>query len=193
MLIHLVSPPKKTCSLWEKKFNLIKLAFFFLYCRCRFQFIDVKGWHVCLEVFFGVLISSITSHHCSTVLNKGITFFQFLIILHNMLSFWIFKASALWADAFYKLICPSVCWCVCPSVCSLLRYLLNVFFAPTSRSRMSNIFRDSESLGKSNVKMWSHIWAFLFESCLQSPRKQKLFFLLILPYKTWWKPRFPMD
>ena len=25
----------------------------------------------------------------------------------------IFKASALWADAFYKLKCPSVCVCVC--------------------------------------------------------------------------------
>ena len=38
----------------------------------------------------------------------------------------IFKASALWADAFYKSKCPSVC----PSVCSLLRYRLNVFLPP---------------------------------------------------------------
>ena len=30
-------------------------------------------------------------------------------------------------------------------------------FAPISRSRMSNIFRDSESLGKSNGRKWSHI------------------------------------
>ena len=30
-------------------------------------------------------------------------------------------------------------------------------FAPTSQSRMSNIFRDSESLGKSNGKKWSQI------------------------------------
>ena len=30
-------------------------------------------------------------------------------------------------------------------------------FAPISRSRMSNIFRDSESLGKSNGKKWSQI------------------------------------
>jgi hypothetical protein len=28
-----------------------------------------------------------------------------------------FKASALWADAFYKSKCPSVCLYVCPSVC----------------------------------------------------------------------------
>ena len=37
-----------------------------------------------------------------------------------------FKASALWADAFYKLKCLSVCVCVC----SLLRYRLNVFLPP---------------------------------------------------------------
>ena len=37
----------------------------------------------------------------------------------------------------------------------------------------------------------SQIWTFLFENCLKSPRK-KSFFLLILPYKTWWKLRFPM-
>ena len=46
----------------------------------------------------------------------------------------IFKASALWADAFYKSICPSVCMSVCLSVClcvySLLRYRLNVFLPP---------------------------------------------------------------
>ena len=39
----------------------------------------------------------------------------------------VFKASALWADAFYKLKCPFVCVFVCPSVCSLLRYRLMVF------------------------------------------------------------------
>jgi hypothetical protein len=41
-----------------------------------------------------------------------------------------FKASALWADAFYKSKCPSVCLSICPSVCSLLRYRLNVFLPP---------------------------------------------------------------
>ena len=50
----------------------------------------------------------------------------------------IFKASALWAKAFYNSICPSVCppFClsVCLSVCSLLRYRLNVFFPHFLRS-----------------------------------------------------------
>ena len=41
---------------------------------------------------------------------------------------------------------------------------------------MSNIFRDSKSLGKSNGKKWSNIWTFLFGSVLKLPRKKKLFF-----------------
>ena len=77
----------------------------------------------------------------------------------------IFKASALWADAFYKSKCPSVC----PSVRLSVRLSVCLFtfevpfkrlFAPTSRSRMSNSFRDSEFLGKSNGKKWSNIWTF---------------------------------
>ena len=88
----------------------------------------------------------------------------------------IFKASALWADAFYKSKCPSVCPSVCLSVClSVSVFTFDIpfkrLFAPTSRSRMSNLFRDSESLGKSNGKKWSEIWTFLFESNLKSPRK----------------------
>ena len=69
----------------------------------------------------------------------------------------------------------------------------NGLFAPTSRSRMSNIFRDSESLGKSNGKKWSQILKFLFRSGLKLQRKKKIVFWLILPYKTCWKSRFPMD
>ena len=69
----------------------------------------------------------------------------------------LFKASALWANAFYKSKCPSFCLSVCVFVCSLLRYRLTVFLPPISRSWMSNIFRDSESLGKSNGKKWSNI------------------------------------
>ena len=52
----------------------------------------------------------------------------------------------------------------------------NNLFTPTSRNRMSNIFRDSESLGKTSGKKWSQIWTFLFENCLKSPRKKKFFF-----------------
>ena len=43
----------------------------------------------------------------------------------------VFKASALWADAFYKSnVCLRVCLSVRLFVCSLLRYRLNVFLTP---------------------------------------------------------------
>ena len=60
----------------------------------------------------------------------------------------------------------------------LLRFsvFFSGLFAPTFRSRMSNIFRDSESLGKSNGKKWSQIWTFFFENFQKSPRKKKVFF-----------------
>ena len=63
----------------------------------------------------------------------------------------LFKASALWANAFYKSKCPSACVSICPSVCLLtFEVPFNGLLAPTYQSWMSNIFRDSESLGKSN-------------------------------------------
>ena len=69
-------------------------------------------------------------------------------------------------------VCPSVCLFVCPFT---FEVLFNGIFAPTSWSRMSNIFRDSESLGKSNEKKWSNIWTFLFGSGLKWPHKKSFF------------------
>ena len=42
----------------------------------------------------------------------------------------IFKATALWPDAFYKSKCPSVRLSVCLCVRSLLRYRLTIFLPP---------------------------------------------------------------
>jgi hypothetical protein len=63
----------------------------------------------------------------------------------------------------------SISWFVRLCVCLSVRLFIfevpfNCLFAPTSWSRMSKIFRDSESLGKSNGKKWSNIWTFLFGS-----------------------------
>ena len=105
----------------------------------------------------------------------------------------IFKASALWlwANTFYKSICRVS---VRVSICLFtIEVPFKRLFAPISRGRMSNIFKDSESLGKSNGKKWYQIWTFMFGCGLKSPNKKNCFFWLILPYKTWWKPRFPMD
>ena len=55
------------------------------------------------------------------------------------------------------------------------------FFAPTSWSQMSKIFRDSESLGKSSEKKLSQIWSFWFKNVLKSLRRKsffKIFFFL---------------
>ena len=45
----------------------------------------------------------------------------------------LFKASALWAHAFYKSKCPYVCLCVCLSVCVFtFEVPFKRLFAPTS-------------------------------------------------------------
>ena len=70
-------------------------------------------------------------------------------------------------------VCLSVRLCVCLFT---FEVPFNGLFAPTSQSRISNIFRDSESLGKSNGKKWSNIWTFLFGSGLKLPRNSFFFF-----------------
>ena len=57
----------------------------------------------------------------------------------------IFKASTLWADAFYKSICPYVCLSVCMSVCVCVHFW-------THKS-----------------------WKFLLIKCVKLPRKKRLF------------------
>ena len=49
---------------------------------------------------------------------------------------------------------------VCQGVCLFVPFHvldLEAYFAPTSRSWMSKLFRDSESLGKNKGKKWSLI------------------------------------
>ena len=56
---------------------------------------------------------------------------QFLLYINSLSPNAVFfKASALWADAFYKSKCPPVCLSVRVCVRSLLRYRLNVFWPP---------------------------------------------------------------
>ena len=70
------------------------------------------------------------------------------------------------------------------SVCQSVRLSVCVFtfevpfkrlFAPISRSWMSNIFRDSKSLGKSNENWLSQIWTFLLKNGLKLPLQKKFF------------------
>ena len=118
---------------------------------------------------FGEMVVNVNGGEAKTRPHKTLTNANFKVLYRNKLYFWqhwcsvvlvlyIFKASALWADAFYKSKCPYVCLSVCVSV-HFLRYRLNVFLPPLPEvCWKSNIFRDSESLGKSNGKKWSQIW-----------------------------------
>ena len=70
-----------------------------------------------------------------------------------------------------------VCLSVRLSVCLFnFEVPFNGIFAPNFRNRMSNIFRDLESLGKSIEKKWSYIWTLLFGSILKLPQKKLVFF-----------------
>ena len=100
----------------------------------------------------------------------------------------IFKASAIWADAFFKSICPPVC----VSVCSLLRYRVNVFLPPLPEVGYQ-IFLElwnpwEKGMKRSGLRL-EHV---CLEVVLNRQTKKKKN-RLILPHKTLWKPRFPLD
>ena len=99
----------------------------------------------------------------------------------TFLSIYVFKVEN-------KLNCPSVC----VSVCSQLRYRLNVVLPPLPKVGYPIFLDIWNPWGKSNGKKWSQIWTFLFGSGVKLPTKLN-FFKMILPYKTRWKQRFPMD
>ena len=96
-----------------------------------------------------------------------------IYVLLDFTSSCIFEASALWADAFYKLKCLSV-WLYVRVFTFEVPF--KHLFALIYQSQMSTIFRDSESLGKSNGKKWSHIWNFSLKVVLKSPRQKRFFF-----------------
>ena len=108
---------------------------------------------------------------------------------HNVYMSEVFKSLALWADTFYKLICPSVCLCVCVSVCSLLRYNLNIFWPPLPKVGCPIFLEIPNPFGK----VVERISLIFFWKWSKIAQKKKFFVWLTLPYKTWWKPRFPVD
>ena len=60
-------------------------------------------------------------------------YFFVVVTVWTVFTATIFKASALWADAFYKSKCPYVCVCVCVSVCLFtFEVPFNGLCAPTS-------------------------------------------------------------
>ena len=75
----------------------------------------------------------------------------------NYLLFIIFKALALWIDAFYKLKCPCVCLWVRVFT---FEVPLKRLFASTSRSRMSKFFLEIQNPWEKLVEKKSEIWIF---------------------------------
>ena len=88
----------------------------------------------------------------------------------------LFKASALWADAFCKSKCPSVCVFVCPFVCSLLRYRLNVFWPPLPKVGCPIFLEIQNPWGKVMVRSGLRFKHFCSKVVLNR-RAKKVFFL----------------
>ena len=85
----------------------------------------------------------------------------------------------------------SVCVSVCPFVCSLLRYRLTIFLPPLPEVGCPIFLEIRNPWGKvmerSGLTFEHFFWKW------SKIAVQKKFFLQILPYKTWWKSRFPLD
>ena len=99
--------------------------------------------------------------------------------LISRMYFWLYLPFfwPFFLNIFLVFLLPETNKCVRLCVCLFtFEVPFNGLFAPISRSRMSNIFWDSESLGKSNGKKWSNIWIFLFGNGLKLPRKKSFFF-----------------
>ena len=98
--------------------------------------------------------NSVLAHFKAVSTNSGQNSAVTLQLSDLAVTNFLFKASALWDDAFYKSKCLSVCVSV---PVFTFEVPIKRLFAPTSRSWMSNIFRDLESLGKNSGNTWSQI------------------------------------
>ena len=89
----------------------------------------------------------------------------------------VFKASALWADAFYKSnVRLSVRVFVRLSACSLLRYRFNVFLPPLPEVGSTIFLEIWNSWGKVMKRSGLRFEHFLFGNGLKLPRKKKFVF-----------------
>ena len=104
----------------------------------------------------------------------------------------IFKASALWVDAFYKSKYPYVCPSVFLSVCLLLRYRLNVFLPPLLVVGCPKILEILNPWGKvadrNGLRFEYFFWKWS-KIAKKRRRKKKTYCAL----KTWQKSHFPLD
>ena len=90
-------------------------------------------------------------------------------------------------------VCVFVCLSVCLSVCSLLRYCLTVFLPPLPEVGCPIFLEIRNPWGKVMESSGLTFEHFCLEKVSNRRANFFMFFLPILPYKTCWKPRFPMD
>ena len=88
----------------------------------------------------------------------------------------IFKASALWADAFYKLKCPYVCLFVCLSVHHTLSLSLTVFLPPLPNVQCPNFLDFWNPWGKIIIINGLRFETKLLIKGVKLPRKKKVCF-----------------
>ena len=167
--------PHLTSQTQFSTFYILHLMTYITYFR-----LDVLHPRYSFKVPLNVKICSLSS--------RLFTKFKSSYVIHCQIPF-----SSNWPLGRFDLV---VTMSVSVSVCVFVPFhvvYFEAYFTPTSQSQMSKSFRDSGSLRKSTGKKWSQNWTFLLGSGLKSPCKKKFVFLLILPYKTWWKQRFLMD
>ena len=110
-----------------------KILTIFCICAMVRHFKEIMvAWHLLIKwwTFYWYFPLSVPAEvqfaeNLYSILNyaKGIhEKYDLAMVRHLCLPHAIFKASALWADALYKLKCLSVCPSVCLCFCSLLRY-----------------------------------------------------------------------
>ena len=128
-----------------------------------------------MHILWEALIDTLIMHSCVVLLCT------FLSISSNR------PAGPIRSSSRDVCVCVYVCMCVCVSVPFHVVYF-KAYFAPTSQSPMSKIFRDWNSVGKVLEEVVSELIIFVGMWSKIATQK-KVCFLLTLPYQT----HFPMD
>ena len=141
------------------------------FCACPF------GHKNCYKIFVNIFFTKFNSQNFSHKISHKISVTKGFAYTERLWNFFLSENHVM-EEIFKMYFCPNLFSKHRPSGPMLsiswnvrLSFRLSVhfevpftgLFAPTSRSQMSNIFRDSESLGTSNEKNWSKIWIFFLE------------------------------
>ena len=144
-------------------------------------------WHF----IFGEILFMVTFQFCLLLYLFILLYFSLLIIF---VSFMIFISFLIFVSFSFQSIGPlgRCCLSVCLSVRSLLMYRLTVFLPPFPEVRCQIFFEIRNPWGKVMERSGLTFEHFCLE-VVENRRAKNIFVLLILPYKTWWKPCFQMD